>query len=114
MKKTIQIYNLNFLVSCQNFYPKNNQPAIEIFEENGTPAGKLSICLPDHSFEDNETAISSDLPQLSVIDQLEKIGVAKRTGNVARSGYGIYPIVKLIKPPATERELDITINSSPL
>lgn len=95
MENLISINGMKFTVSCDKEYDANNQPVIEIFEENGCPAGVISVCIPSHSFEENETALCGDVPQNEVVNELERQGIAKGTGKIAYSGYGIYPVIKV-------------------
>lgn len=96
MNNIITIYDEKYQVKCEHTYNANNQPVIEIFEEDGCPAGVITVCLPRHSFKDGETAISGDVPQDEVVQQLESIGIVENTGKTANSGFGFYPVVKLI------------------
>lgn len=54
--------------------------SLKFFEENGCPAGVISVCIPSHSFEENETALCGDVPQDEVVKELERQGIAKETG----------------------------------
>lgn len=96
MNHTISIYGEQYSVQCNRKYNANTQPVIEIFEVSGCPAGVISVCIPSHPFAENETAISSDVPQEEVMRELERTGLATRTGEVALSGFGQYPVVKIL------------------
>ena len=93
---SIELYNERYEVLINNRYKHNNQPVIEIADKLGMPSGVISVCIPNHNFEENETAISSDVDQEEVAKQLSDQGVIKITGKTARSGYGQYPVVEVL------------------
>lgn len=101
----ITISDEKYRVKCTERYDATNTPVLEIFEEDGFPAGVISICLPNPvllPLEENETAICGDVPQEEVIRELVRIGLVEDTGRIELAGYGSYPVVKVLNPPAKD------------
>ena len=107
-KSTDQIITINgdkYRVECTARYEVTNTPVLEIFEEDGFPAGVISICIPSPvllPLKEDETAICGDVPQEAVIRELERIGLVEDTGRYELAGYGSYPVVKVLNPPAKD------------
>lgn len=97
MSNTIEIFGEQYTLETDKTYSQNGQPVIEISDIQGMPSGIITVCIPGHPFAANETAISSDVDQSSVVSQLVQMGIAKDTGNIAVSGYGRYPVIELIE-----------------
>ena len=93
----VKLYGEEYQLSFDNKYKANNQPVLEITDSGGIPSGVISVCIASHEFGENETAICSDVDQASIVEQLVKQGVAVSQGKLATSGYGRYPIVKILK-----------------
>jgi len=62
----------------------------------GLPIGVATVCLPDHSFDENETAIKIFSENEGILEALTDAGIIEETGKFAQCGFATIPIVKLI------------------
>jgi hypothetical protein len=96
LRNIIFINGDKYVATCDGQYNSNNQPVISIDEIDGEPGGVISVCIPYYPFKENETAICGDVPQLGVVMELVRVGMVENTKTVSFSGYGTYPVVKII------------------
>lgn len=75
-------------------YLTDDSIAIEAWNETEGPIATLTVCLNDKSLGKDETYIDiNNCPW--AMGFIEKNGFGQRTGRFGRSGYCIYPVVKL-------------------
>jgi len=88
-------------------YPANKQIAIQLviakIDQNedrscdsGQPMCMATVCLPDHTFEKNETAIKNFSENEGIYDVLIDAKIIKSTDKYATNGFCTMPIVKII------------------
>jgi len=96
MKHLVTLYGENYTVQATNRYPANkDQRKLEIFDaETGMPSGVISVYIPKITLQRDETVLKvTDCDGL--LEAILKSGIASFTGRQVRSGYAIYPVVRL-------------------
>jgi hypothetical protein len=96
MKHLVTLYGERYTAEANHRYKDNkDQRVLEIFDaENGMPAGVISVCVPSVTLQQNETILkATDCDGL--LEAILASGIATSTGRQVRSGYSIYPVVRL-------------------
>lgn len=96
MKHLVNLYGENYAVEANNRYKENkDQRVLEIFNaETGMPSGVISVCVPGVTLQQNETILKvTDCDGL--LEAIIKSGIASFAGRQVRSGYAIYPVVRI-------------------
>lgn len=105
MKHLVTLYGENYTVEASNRYKENKgQRVLEIFDaETGMPSGVISVCVPRVTLQHNETILKvTDCDGL--LEAILKSGIASFTGRQVRSGYAIYPVVRLTESFLQEKD----------
>ncbi len=97
------------LIDCdvtKHHYHKNKQIALQLHaaetERNegstfpGEPMGTPTVCFPDHSFQENETAIKNCDGYSGFLEALEQAGVVRRTSRSIQGPYTFYNVVEVL------------------
>lgn len=94
---TITLFGETFKVqrSSEQYAQNCSQPILDIFTEAGMPSGRITICIPGIHLEAGETIVRQEYAEL--IEDLVKAQIVQYSGRYARSGFAVYPIVKLVQ-----------------
>lgn len=95
--KTFTFMNVQYRVekSTDEYAANRGQPILDMLRhEDNAPCGRMTLCIPDVKLAAGETILKELFVDL--ISDLEEANVLMFTGRYAKSGYGQYPIVRLI------------------
>ncbi len=92
IRTMFSVYGDIFLETSK--YVADNSIYIEAYNIEDGPIATLTVCLNDKSLGEDETYLdTNNCPW--VLDFVEEYGLATPTGEYRRSGYCIYPKVKV-------------------
>lgn len=91
----------------KHHYRNNQQIALQLYTANtehnktsdsfpGEPMGTPTVCLPEHHFEERETAIKNCDEYTGFLEALEQAGIVRRTAKTIHGQFVSYPVVEVL------------------
>lgn len=75
-------------------YKADNSRAIEIWNREDGPIARITVCIAGSMLAEDETVLDTNNCRWAV-EFVESNGFGENTGRTVRSGYCVYPVVKL-------------------
>lgn len=92
--KTVFFLNENCTVEFAR-YRHNNQIAIKLICEDGSPMATATSCL-DHEIPDGMAALKTYSENEGIMEALIEAGIVRFTGMGINNGFVVFPLVEII------------------